>query len=236
MLPQEVWNIMSLAHNPRVVMDGLKLYLDTSNIKSYSGTGSTLFDLSGNANDSDLVGSPSFSNSVLVFDAIDDRIVCPADDIILSKDSRFTWEFWLKPTTVDANDRFFICYTRTGANDLIVVYTSTYVRAYLGAATYTINTTNFTANSWHHVVLTFDFILDRFEVYIDNSFIGVNTSFTGTIPDGTYQINLFVDQDSPTGYNQYYVGEVSSVKFYDRVLASEEVSQNYKALKKRYGM
>ena len=42
---------MSFHHSPRIVTNGLVFYLDAANPKSYSGTGTDWFDLSGNGND-----------------------------------------------------------------------------------------------------------------------------------------------------------------------------------------
>lgn len=39
---------MALSHSPQIVLDGLMLYLDQFNTKSYPGSGVTLYDLSGN--------------------------------------------------------------------------------------------------------------------------------------------------------------------------------------------
>jgi hypothetical protein len=39
---------MALSHSPQIVLDGLVLYIDQFNPKSYPGSGVTLFDLSGN--------------------------------------------------------------------------------------------------------------------------------------------------------------------------------------------
>ena len=41
---------MSYANGPKIVTDGLICYLDAANRKSYSGSGSTWNDLSGNGN------------------------------------------------------------------------------------------------------------------------------------------------------------------------------------------
>ena len=39
---------MALRHSPKIVTDGLVLALDAANTRSYPGSGSTWFDLSGN--------------------------------------------------------------------------------------------------------------------------------------------------------------------------------------------
>ncbi len=42
---------MAFHHSPRIVTDGLVLYLDAANSKSYPGSGTNWYDLSGNKND-----------------------------------------------------------------------------------------------------------------------------------------------------------------------------------------
>ena len=62
---------MSLHHNPRIVTDGLILALDTANPKSYPGSGTTWYDLSGNNYHASFVGSVGYSatnNGVLSVD------------------------------------------------------------------------------------------------------------------------------------------------------------------------
>jgi len=51
---------MGLNHSPSIVTNGLTLYLDAGNPKSYSGSGTTWNDLSGQRKDYTWSGSPSF--------------------------------------------------------------------------------------------------------------------------------------------------------------------------------
>jgi hypothetical protein len=51
---------MSLIHSPRIVTDGLVLCLDAGNPKSYTGSGTTWTDLSGNGNNGTLTNSPTY--------------------------------------------------------------------------------------------------------------------------------------------------------------------------------
>jgi hypothetical protein len=62
---------------PNIVTDGLVLYLDAANQKSYPGTGTTWNDLSGNGNNGTLVNGPTFNsdnNGSIVFDGVDDYV------------------------------------------------------------------------------------------------------------------------------------------------------------------
>lgn len=54
---------MGIAYNPRTVTDGLILYYDPSNSKSYAGSGTTLFDISKTRNNGILNNGPSFSTA-----------------------------------------------------------------------------------------------------------------------------------------------------------------------------
>jgi hypothetical protein len=54
---------MAIAYNTSIVRDGLVLYLDAANPKSYPGTGTTWFDLSGKGNNATLYNSPVFNSA-----------------------------------------------------------------------------------------------------------------------------------------------------------------------------
>jgi hypothetical protein len=65
---------MGLGHSPSIVRDGLVLYLDAANPKSYPGSGTTWFDLKGTSN-STLSNGPTFVNSnkgYFSFDGVND--------------------------------------------------------------------------------------------------------------------------------------------------------------------
>jgi hypothetical protein len=68
---------MSLAHSPSLVLPGLVLCLDAANSKSYSGSGTTWTDLSGNGNNGTLVNGVGYSSDnlgSLSFDGVDDLV------------------------------------------------------------------------------------------------------------------------------------------------------------------
>ncbi len=68
---------MATNYNPSIVTDGLKVCFDAANPKSYPGSGTTWYDLSGNDNHGTLLNEPSFSSDkggCFVFDGTNDRI------------------------------------------------------------------------------------------------------------------------------------------------------------------
>ena len=64
---------MAVAYNPSIITDGLVLYLDAANLKSYPSSGTTWNDLSGNDNNASMVNTPTYSNlknGAFTFDGI----------------------------------------------------------------------------------------------------------------------------------------------------------------------
>ena len=61
---------------PNVVTDGLVLYLDAGNVKSYPGTGTVWSDLSGDGNNGDLINGITYSSGNLLFDGSIDYVDC----------------------------------------------------------------------------------------------------------------------------------------------------------------
>ncbi len=53
---------MTYFHSPRIPTDGLVLALDAANTKSYTGSGTTWSDLSGNGNNGTLTNGPTFDS------------------------------------------------------------------------------------------------------------------------------------------------------------------------------
>jgi hypothetical protein len=54
---------MGFFRGPKIVTDGLILALDAASPRSYPGTGTTWYDLSGQGNNGTLVNGPTFSSA-----------------------------------------------------------------------------------------------------------------------------------------------------------------------------
>lgn len=91
-----------------------------------------------------------------------------------------------------------------------------------------INTTD-----WFHIVATF--VSGQQYVYINGNQVGSNT-LTGTITTNANgcSIGAYGGFNGSRGY--YYNGDIGVVKVYNRALTAAEVSQNYNALRGRYGL
>ena len=97
---------------PNIIEDGLVLYLDVANKKSYPGTGTDWFDISGNGNTGALTNGPTFDSAnagSIVFDGVDDYVLINPKPERLTGirlgDGTLPWmvNAWIK-TTISGND------------------------------------------------------------------------------------------------------------------------------------
>ena len=97
---------MSVFGGPDIVTDGLVLHLDAANRKSYPGSGSTWYDLSGNNRNGTINGSPVFSNGY--FDITSDTTyISVSNNGLVPRSNDFTYCCWIKFDAVDGVDTIF---------------------------------------------------------------------------------------------------------------------------------
>jgi hypothetical protein len=93
---------MGTYSGPPSASDGLVLYLDAANSASYSGSGNTWYDLSGNSNKATFVDSPSFQSlpqSYFNFDGSNDYMTIVRSSS-MSPTSGLTQEVWFNFSTI----------------------------------------------------------------------------------------------------------------------------------------
>jgi hypothetical protein len=232
---------MALTHSPRIVTDGLVLCLDAANPKSYPGTGTAWFDLSGNANNGTLRNSPTYGTDNLgkfVFDAVNDDIDCGNNSSINFGTGDFTVSVWFRRfSNATTNLRLLskaaggdsanaanagFCFFGSDAG-LSFAINPTAARTIISAG-------NFSVNEWVNVVG----LLERgvsVRTYKNAVQVATATAPTGSVSGTT---SLFFG--SNVGANLFWAGEISNVSLYNRALTAQEVQQNFQALRGRYGI
>ena len=71
---------MATGYSPNLVTDGLKILLDPKNTKSYPGSGTTWYDLSGNGHHATFSATPSITNGVWSLDGASDYCTITNDN------------------------------------------------------------------------------------------------------------------------------------------------------------
>ena len=217
-----------LAHNPSIVLNGLVLYLDAANIKSYPGSGTTWTDLSGRGNTGTLTNGPTYSSAnggSLVFDGVDDYVSGSIPTI-----NSWSMTLWYRSTDITSNPVFYP-FSGTPATGLGFGGTfgvTTNNRWYFLDGTNALSSANtaVTTNIWYYLVVTKS--STTYNLYTNGSLslttTGVDVSLT--------QYNLGRRGDAVW----YSKGNIAQASIYNRALSAAEVSQNFNALRGRYGI
>lgn len=227
---------MSIAYNTSVNRDGLVLYLDAANTKSYPGSGTTYFDLSGIGNDSTLVNGVTYSSSnkgILVFDGVNDAITIPNNVVYTNG---FSISLWVYPTLVDTLTRRIIdkTTTTTSPNGLFMHITSTQLFFNINATSIgiTVPITSVPINKWTHIAFsTTNTGLTAF--YIDGKLF---TTQTLNPPSGITVTSLLTIGNRSTALDRPFNGSINSFMFYHSILPASGVKQNFEATRSRYGI
>ena len=230
---------MAFNFSPKIVTNGLVLYLDAANTRSYSGSGTAWNDLTVNGNNGVLTNGPTFNSSnggSIVFDGSNDFVLCP-NQTYLANITQFTMSAWMKRNL--SNSIVIIGQIQSITNDIAFELFND-GRAYFevgnGSNSYGYVSNNST--NWQQLTMVFDGGAttneNRLKGYING--VLVTLTFIGTIPatTGTINTNLNIGAYIPSSY--YSNGNISQVSIYNRALTAQEVLQNFNATKNRYNI
>lgn len=242
-----------LSHGSSIITNGLILCLDAANPKSYPGSGSTWYDLSGNGNHGTLINGPTY-NSVnkgsIVFDGSDDYVTIQhATSLEISNK---TIAIWAKcrlsnPGTMRLISKRTASYTDEESGQLVIVDSDVtsgsgdryglFALNMSNATTGTIKVndsvliekdpvTNF--NMWHFIVSR---IQDNNAIlYIDGVLSGecsIGLQTTNTSP-------ILIGCVNDSSLTEFWDGDISQVQIYNRALSLSEITRNFAATRGRY--
>ena len=222
---------------PKVVTDGLEIYLDAGNPKSYVSGSSTWYDLSGNNVNGTLTNGPTFSseaNGCIVFDGVDDIVTTTFNTIQTSN----TFEIWANRTeSTNAYNMMAGMYLpyfgfRSG-NFLHFSHRVDGIQRHV-YTNESLTLGSLSNNRWYcfHFVTSFDGVNTTMSSYSDGVFRG-SATYSGS-PVTTTLYNLTLGNWRPDVINYPFKGKISMFKYYNRTLSATEVLQNFNATKTRF--
>ena len=228
---------MSFSFSPSIIKDGLVLYLDAANTRSYV-SGSTVWnDLSKSGVKGNLNG-PTFNNSNggnIVFDGVDDYV---ETNYSLPSNSNFTITAWAKSSVASVQNRVFGNADSVGGTSGVNIIwgyvgsTQIYCVRRNGVNNSTLDTQSTAITNlltgWHQVVYTYSTTAGSL-IYVDGTQVGSNAS-TGFSSALTFRVGR--DGNGTDKFN----GNVSNVQIYNRALAPSEVLQNYNTTRSRFNV
>lgn len=235
---------MSLGHGASIVRDGLVLHLDAANPKSYPGSGTTCSNLNGESINGTLLNGVAYiSNELgsLVFDGsndyinlgtpstlrIEQEVTVSAWVNIQASDTETSYRCVVGNATTTRNYNFYVKGNGSGAWLLHLSH------AYNGNTSPLIGTLSdyvLQRNKWYNIVGTISAVTDKHEYFINGSLsktVNVSAFTSMTAQPAEYWIGRA---------DNYFRGNISDVKIYNRTLSASEIKQNFEALRGRYGI
>ena len=222
----------STSHGPRIVTDGLVLYLDAANSRSYDGS-SLWFDLSIFKNHVRLLNNPTFettSGGCLSFNGSNTYGTIDSNPSLTTS----------TPTLIVA------CTTNSGT-----VLAKGGYGPYWNYGLTDINSTTFKARNQSNDTIspTFPASTNLFNIYAmvwngsavefyrNGIFGGSSSLFYSPTANNSLFLRIGCAWNDNTQTNvEFFSGKISFIQIYNRALSSTEVLQNYNALKARYGL
>jgi hypothetical protein len=231
---------MGVYAGPEINESGLVLSLDAGNTKSYPGSGTTWTDISGRGNNGTLTNGPTYSSAnggSIVFDGTNDYVDLGNSSSYSLSGRSFTIECWIRPTAYgdgsggpNGAKTAIGQWTYSGGiqgwrieinNSNIIWYT-----------TGVIHSTPISLNEWTHIIVTGNGTTTSF---YKNSIL-VSGPTADTLTNITNSKSLLIGALLHDVYPYYYQGNISNARIYNRALSAAEVTQNYNALRARFGI
>jgi len=214
---------MSYSNGPKIVTGGLVLYLDAGNSKSYPGSGNTWYDLSGNNHNITLGSSVSFINSFAgVLNFAKDANGYGRNSTLNLSNSDYTVISFVRKNISGDSGRTITSYSN---NWLLAHHDNTYGDYY--AVGWIYGGAGISDTVWRMYTGTGVKVADKYSLYINNYAIVTENSGGAAGPIG-WNLN--------NQYGQYSDCQISNLICYNRSLSSQEIQQNYNALKGRFNL
>lgn len=229
---------MSYHNGPRIVTDGLVLLLDAGNIKSYSGSGTTWTDLSGNNNHGTLtngVGYNSGNKGALSFDGVNDYVDTNLIYNLSSSSTEFSCGCWFRCGSQPSNNVLVSNYNNVPTPfNLYILQNGTVAgntRNSSGQSIFVSSNNAYNDSRYHNFFYIKD-LSDNYYVYVDGSLQNSgNANLNAIISNNTIWIGTLRLFDQG-----YYNGNIAQVSIYNKALTASEIRQNYNALKGRFNL
>jgi hypothetical protein len=216
-----------------IVTTNLSMFLDAGNASSYPGSGTAWTDLSGNSRNGTLTGGPTYTSAdggSIVFDGTNDFVQCSGSITATAA----TFVIWMRRNGPQ-DDFDGIIYSRSANATGISFY----------------GTTNKISYTWNNAVDTYSWdsgltIPDLTWCMIAVSVTSTSataylcqssgiTSATNTVSHTSTTLDdIKIGQDDLGG--RFFTGNIATAMIYDRALSAGEITQNFNALRSRYGL
>jgi hypothetical protein len=214
---------------PNIVTDGLVLYVDAANTKSYVSSSTTWVDIAA-GNDVTLTNGPAFNpgnSGYIIFDGTNDFGITNSTSLNIL--GNVTLNSWIYETAAGSNNGNYIAksgntgyrYRREGTNGSPL---------WLFSSSNTIQGGAIFDNRWYMVTGVFS--STGLRAYINGVLVANNTTPYNPSNVGSFGCYL----GSVNSNSELFGGYMASAQIYNRALSVTEILQNYNSTKTRFGL
>ena len=215
---------MAIVYNTNIVRDGLVFHVDGANTKSYPGSGTTWFDLSGNSNNATLTGSPTFNSAgYFDLDGTDDYAA-----VTIATGTTRTVNHWFRQNS-SGSSRGPLWRT----NDWRERIFSTQVLLIDSGGNYHSMTFSSALGTDELVNICYSYNGTSAKCYV-NGELDATSTLTAIMNTGTYTYNFGRQASGST--TTFQNEEQHVIAFYDAELTAAQVKQNFNAYRDRFGI
>lgn len=226
---------MALQHSPSIVTNGLVFCMDAGNPRSYPKSGTTWYDATSTGYNATLVNGPVFTSSsassYFTFDGVNDIATIPNNTALDTQTPSV--EVWVKTNATTQNGFWF---EKGSVNSQYALFQEGAVIQWRLGPLGDLSTTTATymnTSNWYQVVGTFT--SGSRILYINGVQVNSNAT-TGTLSTNSNGMSIGAYGGTSGSNAYYYNGALSVCRVYNRVLTAAQVSQNFNALRGRYGV
>jgi hypothetical protein len=236
---------MALNYGPKIPTNGLILRLDAADTRSYPGSGTVWYDVSGNENNFSIVAGAYNSSGPKYMD-FNGSYGCAknSSDISLSDGTGVTYVLW---TRIKGTGDWRTL-TRSYVNDhhVIILYNGYEIGMYdndsvgfLGSGLYQDQLPNWGTNNWICLYWRWQSSSPYYEISYNDTpgtIRGSITNANSRYNRGFGSIGAYHNgSTSPSNASQYW-GDIASFSVYNRRLTNTELLQSYNAQKARFNL
>ena len=218
---------MSGSISNKIVTNGLVLYLDAGNPRSYISGSTVWYDLEDVSSSGSLINGPTFSSAnvgSIVFDGLNQYV--QVQPITSLSSTSYTISSWFKP--ISSTTGFATLMGYGPSRRLLWNSNGNTMLAQMGGDGVGSTFNSVLTNQWSYVTFIYDKDLGKEYWYINGVYNAIANNTSSTF-DATFYLGFYGD-------SSFYLlnGNISMVKIYNKRLSDLEILQNYKATKSRF--
>lgn len=223
---------MAVISGPNTIpIENLFFHVDAANSRSYPGTGTIWYDISGNNNHGTIVNTPVYNGKSFVFAKENfQRIAVPYTSQWRMIGSNSV-SFW---ATSNNTNEIAVAYQKGGWEGYLISGLGVDYSGIAGSNDFSSTFTK-SVNEWALVTFVIDRTLGNYYFYKNNTLFFskqiVHTDLSSLFNYGELTIG-----GQGTTVSRFYSGSISTVMFYTKALSGSEVNQIFESTRGRFGI